>query len=656
MSKSKRGGSIPKMGSSVKRTHEDLMGRLASLESAKAKPKVEVKAKEISSKGGVGEGKFISSGDFGKKQANFVSSQAVTNALSGGDDNGLSQDSLDLFAVQLIELLQTNVFHFSHLTKHEKFIIYRFFQKTNPILGRILDLHTDLPLSKMRFTAPENQPEIVKDYILQFYQKIFDRLKFPELIRDMVLSYWIYGEAYVFVDDYFLDFERELQTLQVLDSKVFEVSGDTQSKLAAVESAYSTNPKSVSAAERKEYIEKKFSGFYSEGYMGPDRAFVIPFYMIEEYFENSDIGFQAINYSLSDELRSLGLQKEGSNAALMELGYTKGFIHLMNESREGLSGGFNRGIVVDNDTTAGVPFIFSMKRPDGSSILSRVFAEALEWDASKRALKAKLELFGKIGRIVTAEDLSEEQVNVLRAEVRQMIDDPSHAVVANFPISWEEVNSFLKDELRELIERSQTLTDEIAMGMGMPSSLISGESSYSGDTIKLEMLNTQYLAFKNVIQDVITNYLLKPIAMRKGFVTLDDWGTPVLLHPTLSFSRMTVRDDSVYDMLLNLYLKGSLPISVLYDILNIDSADVQRAIKEDLWTINDPNTNQVISEVMSAAVEDICQETDVKERIIKGLNLKKVSGGEAGSDFQKQSDAAFRKRVSDAMRIMKKGR
>ena len=85
-------------------------------------------------------------------------------------------DSLDRYAHNLIDLLVYRTVTISDLTKFERNLVYRFFSRHNPIMGRIIDLHTSLPLSKIRLQVPTNIPGILRDYISTFYQRIRDRL------------------------------------------------------------------------------------------------------------------------------------------------------------------------------------------------------------------------------------------------------------------------------------------------------------------------------------------------------------------------------------------------------------------------------------------------------------------------------------------------
>lgn len=574
------------------------------------------------------KGKFVVHDEGGSKKKQALQIEMLSAQMQ---DFGLTEedsiDTLDLMAQHIINMLNMEIYTVDHLTKIQKQILYRYFSRKNPVLGRILDLHTDLPLSKLRIQIPNDIPEIAKDYIMQYFEKVLERLDFANIIRNMVMTYNVYGEAFVLVDDYYKENKKELQDLKTIQENVYEHNEDDREFLEEVEIRYSKDPKSVNVKDRLKYIETRFKGFYEKSYSGPDKLRVLRFYEIFEYFENLDIDYEAIKYRISESLKDLINDKE-TEESLLELGYTKGYLQIVQENEDMDS------VIIDNDIYAGYPFIFSFKRPESSSLVNRVLNECLEWENVKKSLKARIRTLGKIGRIVTSENLSIDQTQALKAEVTLMLEDPNHAIVANFPVHWEEVNTFVKEELNNIIDSTDKIKEDIAMGLGMPDSLLTGESQYTGDNIKLEMLNTQYLAFKNMIQNVIEEKLFKPIALRKGFVTVDDWGNPQLIYPRLSFSRIAIRDSDTYNILMDLYLKGSLPVSIIYDVLNIDTSDIERAIKNDLFSIKDPNFNEIIRDILTQAADEIFAKTNVTDKLIETMGLKiKQQSEEESEEF-----------------------
>lgn len=306
-------------------------------------------------------------------------------------------------AQHLIQLLQSNVYAFANLTKYERNLLFRYFHKYNPVIARIVELHTDLPLSKAQLMPPEGVPEIVRDYIMQFFDRIFARLDVNGLLRDMVVQYYIYVEVHVEVDDSFSQkADRILQDISHLEEKVYEHSPEGLAFLQDVERRYQDEPKSVGLKERFKYIETKFANFFDKEYQGPDKLSVLEFYNIVEYMENLDIDFVALRYTVSDSYRRLVEMGHGREE-MADLGYSQGYLDLQELTEN------HESYTIDNDIYSGLPFLFKFKRSDSQSIITRVLNECIEWDAAQRAIKAKIENLGKLGRIVTAVGASEQQ-------------------------------------------------------------------------------------------------------------------------------------------------------------------------------------------------------------------------------------------------------
>ena len=105
----------------------------------------------------------------------------------------------------------------------------------------------------------------------------------------------------------------------------------------------------------------------------------------------------------------------------------------------------------------------------------------------------------------------------------------------------------------------------------MTEGLLSGESSYSGDRINLEVINTRYMLLREILQDLVEEKMLKPMCARMGFIEEDEFGVEHVVYPTLSFTRLALRDNNdTFDALFNLYQKGLLDIDIILELLNID--------------------------------------------------------------------------------------
>jgi hypothetical protein len=130
---------------------------------------------------------------------------------------------------------------------------------------------------------------------------------------------------------------------------------------------------------------------------------------------------------------------------------------------------------------------------------------------------------------------------------------------------------------------------------------------------------------REMVQEYVEHNLFKPVARRKGFVEKNAWGGEVVLYPRLQFTRLPLRDSQdTYDALFNLYNKGSIDISLILEMFNIDSDDTRVKLEQDMFTVNDALFNEVLRGIYNAVSQTIAEKTDVFDRIIKALNLKVV--------------------------------
>jgi hypothetical protein len=88
---------------------------------------------------------------------------------------------------------------------------------------------------------------------------------------------------------------------------------------------------------------------------------------------------------------------------------------------------------------------------------------------------------------------------------------------------------------------------------------------------------------------------------------------------------MALRDSGdLYDMLYNIYSKGSLPVSIILDFLNIDAETVKRQLEDDLFTVNDSKFNELLGSLYGSITDVIIKKTDLWKRLAKGMGLDEV--------------------------------
>lgn len=537
---------------------------------------------------------------------------------SGGSNTNLSGTN-SFFSPQLstdfLELPQSI---------REKREIYRHFYNTDPIVGQAIDLHTELPLSKVRLAAPKprsapegfDTPHEYAQYILTFFERMCKRVKMFQRLVTAVHHYWLDGNAFIFAED---------SEVQVPPEVGYE---QKTVKKAVLNDDGSTGEEDEGVWVEREDRETQELLYYQRSYKGWDRLIILPIDQIKvTTFSFTDkVKMELIP---SDRDRALVEQARlGTDPVAEEM-----VREIPEEVREHIAHG--RLIPLGSDPDEG-SFCYHLAGRRGAndelgqSILDRClrtlyYKEKLrqaQTQIASRAMTPK--------RVVWAEDIGEADVEELREQVDLSLVDPDYSIITNYEVHWEEMGS--RDRLLDLSSEYELCDKHLLTGLGVTEALMSGESLYSGDRLKLEVINTRYLFLRDVLQEYVEEYLFKPVSRRKGFIEKDKWGEEIVLYPKLSFTRLPLRDSQdTYDALFNLYQKGSIPIDVILEMFNLDPVDCREKLERDLFTVNDSTFNEVVRGMYGSIAQKIVDETDIAERIAEYLKLKmkpKDEGGE----------------------------
>lgn len=224
-------------------------------------------------------------------------------------------------------------------------------------------------------------------------------------------------------------------------------------------------------------------------------------------------------------------------------------------------------------------------------------------------------------RLVWVENGDAVAVEELRAQVDWALQDPDYSIITNFQVNWEEMGS--EQRLLDLTSEYDLTDRQLYAGLGVTEGLLSGESSYSGDRLHLEVINNRYMLMREVLQNYVEDYLFKPMCKKMGFVEEDEDGDEVVIFPTLTFTRLALRDNAdTFDALYNLYTKGSLDIDVILDLLNIDPVTTREKLERDMFTVNDANYNSMLQAIYTDIGQKIAENTDLVQKVVEGLAVR----------------------------------
>jgi len=503
----------------------------------------------------------------------------------------------------------------------EKREIYRHFYNSDPIVGQAIDLHTELPLSKVRLATPKPTtcPKGFKDthdyasYILWFFTEMCDRIKLFQRLITMVHHYWLDGNCLAWAEDSTVDVPSEIgyDKKQIGAKSVITDSGEAKEE------------PEFGLVERIDREDQDLL-YYQKHYKGWDRLILLPIDQVK-----------ITTYSFTDKMRVELIPAERDRALVEQAKAGDPFAEEMvkefpEEIREHIEQG--KLIPLGSDPDEGsFCYLLAGRRGAGEDLGQSILDRCLRQLFYKEKLRqAQTQIASRAmtpKRIVWADRISEMDVMELREQVDLALVDPDYSIVTNYEVHWEEMGA--RDRLLDLSGEYEIVNKELYAGLGVTESLLSGETLYSGDRLKLEVINTRYMFLREMIQNYVENYLFKPVSRRKGFVEKNAWGGEVVLFPRLSFTRLPLRDtQDTYDALFNLYQKGSIDVTLLLEMFNIDAEDTKIRLEKDLFTVNDALFNEVLRGIYSSVAQKVVDETDVATKIIEALQLKVVPQAE----------------------------
>lgn len=441
-------------------------------------------------------------------------------------------------------------------SKKEERLWYRWFYEHDPLVGRCIDLHSELPLSKVMLTLPKSKDHTRAKKILHFFEKMWDELNGWDRMLEISQHWWLHGEAFPFLE---YDEERkQWSNITILDGGNIELE---QVPFSSNTLAYLVPDSGEIATARKMQWETGGQDVYDD-----------------KTLELLDLLEQEDRLLLDTDPMS------GSHLA-----------HLMRRK----SGDGSRGI----------------------SILKRCLTTLLYRDKLRQAQTQISSRNMTPKHLVWADGLNSAQVDDLREQVDLALNENDFSIVTNFEVHWESIGA--NDRLLDLSSEYDITDQHLLTGLGLTREIVAGEGTWGSTRINLEVMNTEYLFFRSIMQSFVERHIFRPIAVVNGFVEQNEYGDLEVLYPRLSFTRLSIRDnEAVFADLFNLYQKGSLPIEFILELYNIDPEDVREKLEDDVFTLNDANFNEVLRGIYTTLGADLAAEPDIRMRVAETLGVK----------------------------------
>lgn len=488
---------------------------------------------------------------------------------------------------------------------------FRHFYSADPFVGQAVDQHTEIPMSKLRISLPEGcRNKELAEKSKRFCRKWADRVGLYDKLLSICHDFNLLGEANVWVEDRTPEMPETVRHSKKL---ILQENGTFSEELEELDDA-----------------DERTVAWLNKNYKGWHRILVIPPENIDSQkhlFSDSPV----VQFMPDDRTRDAVSKADQGDpfAQAITHGYPMEVVQGVRE---------NTPVYMNTDPYSGKSFIASISnnRSDyetrGRSVLQRCLRTLVFADQIRQAQAQIVSRHMTPVRLVYAEGMDVADTEELRDQIDMALMDPDYSIVTNFQVTWEELNS--NGRLLEVSGEMDQIKQSLYAGLGVTEGLLSGESSYSGDRINLEVINIRFLHLREKLKKLVEENFFKPMCARMGFVEEDEDGDMVIICPKLSFTRIAIRENQdMFDILFQLYQKGSCDIETIFDVMNIDYEEVQARMKRDIWTMNDPNFNDLTRGVMTALADNFAKGSNIDDIIATNLGVRYKKPDEGGGRF-----------------------
>ena len=540
------------------------------------------------------------------KRLDKVAAMRVASCAGSGMAGGGSTDAAygNFYSPELstdfLELAQS---------KTEQWAYYRFFYRADPFVGQAIDLHTELPLSRVRLDIPRANSRELAMKATRFCERWAKDIGLLRKLWGILHEYHLIGVVNVYVEDNNPDMPDEIRET---------VYRELQEDGTLVEESREREDANTRAVQ---WLKKNYKGWTGLRVIPPEQVHV-------EGFPSTDL--KLVEMIPDAKTRKLVQAADSGDRRAQVIVST-----MAPAIVEAARTGENVALNTDPDAGSFCHVLENKKCPyqeGGQSVLERCIRTLVFWDKLRQANTSIASRHMTPIRVVYAEDMDMADVENLRDQVDMALQDPDFSIIANFQITWDEMGS--DQRLLDLSSEYDFVRQQLYAGLGVTEGLLTGESSYSGDRISLDVINTRYMLLREVIQEFVEEMLLKPMCARMGFIEEDEDGREVVVYPKFSFTRLALRDNAdTFDAMLNLYQKGSLDIDAILELLNIDPVATKEKLDRDKFTLNDATFNEVLRGIYGEAGRQLAENSNVLEIIAKNLDLKYEKPKEEGGRY-----------------------
>ncbi len=221
---------------------------------------------------------------------------------------------------------------------------------------------------------------------------------------------------------------------------------------------------------------------------------------------------------------------------------------------------------------------------------------------------------------------SKQHFEKLQQMLANSVNDPDASILWHFGLQVEYVGT--KDKIQNLVPEFEWVEKQIMAALFVNTEIIHGGiPSAVRDTVSIRTLMMRYNDLRDKIERMLVNMVFLPMARARGMFKKARTGESKLDKkssldasyfdiPKPIWKKINlVNNTAEQQLFIALEEQGKIPLSMVFDILGIDSRLVQAKMKEQESTIMDPVYRQIRDEM--------AKEKGIREQILGGVKHDK---------------------------------
>ena len=327
---------------------------------------------------------------------------------------------------------------------YEQWNYYRFFYRKNPFVGQALDLHTELPLSKVRLNIPKAKNRELALQATEWCERWARRIGLLHRLLSMVHEWHLIGEVFVWCEDANPEMPEDLMYEEV---NVIEDGDDGTGEAKTVRRRREDQSAAVA------WLKKNYKGWTAIRCLPPEQTHMEAFNFTDEKL------IELVPDSKTKKIIEAADSGDTRAQRIVE--------SMPTDIVDAVRNGANIPLNTDPEAGSFVHYLANKKsdyEPRGHSVLERCLQSLVHYDKLRQANASIASRHMTPIRIVYAEDMAASDTDALREQVDLALQDPDFSIIANFQITWEEMGS--DSRLLDLSGEMDLLARELYAGLG----------------------------------------------------------------------------------------------------------------------------------------------------------------------------------------------